>query len=333
MTCLVDGSTQESSSAAAQPQISESGAQLVVEVSTARNRSGIEVSFGNVSPSEKLKTTASVPVNIGKAALVVPEGVIFDQRIVARLSKDEKDNGYAQLLAAWNHSGSSTLYSGRISDHSHRNLTPFVIQAHKTIERRMADVLKRPLARVDRNRQGHIYVYSFPGQFGQVKIGYTSKSVAERLAGWRSTCKHDPQCIYPTELDQAVMICHPNKVERLVHAELNQYRHKEMKCHGCAGNHEEWFLVPRYEYAREVVQKWIKWIATGPYNTETGYLKDRRETSIKQLCERIPVPPLPQPRPHLMIKRRSESASPSLRQSTRVALRRTISSSQALKSD
>lgn len=177
--------------------------------------------------------------------------------------------------------------------------------------------LRRPLSPLDKTAHGYIYAYWVESSFGKVKIGHTKKTAQKRLDQWQSTCKHLPRMLYPIDPDRAIHIPHPNKVERAIHAELRSVRYREYSCRGCGRGHDEWFLVPQQAYAVKVIQKWIDWIRTSPYDLETGELRDHSEKTMRLLCERVPLPKLSPPRPPRLTKHEYNSRSPALRRSPR----------------
>jgi T5orf172 domain len=154
----------------------------------------------------------------------------------------------------------------------------------------LRDLIEKPLT--DRELEsGSIYMYWFPGNFGYLKIGKTSRNVTKRLDEWQKQCKHAVESV---SSDFAAVI-HVYRVEALVHAELKEVRYHEVNCRGCGCNHREWFLETP-EHARRVDEKWKAFIKTSPYVDVGGEWKLREDISeeeIERLCtplERIGAP-------------------------------------------
>jgi hypothetical protein len=143
---------------------------------------------------------------------------------------------------------------------------------HKLILKR----IENPLARYEITK-GYVYAYEVEGNEGYVKIGYTSRSLAERHDEWSFDCNRKTKPIFPasaqatatvsggteTTMTEAVFVPHAGRVEALCHAELNNHRIK-IYCSACQKEHIEWFKVSAIE-ATNVIQKWSRWMATRPY--------------------------------------------------------------------
>lgn len=237
--------------------------------------------------SKERQSSETVSIKTGQADEAT-EPFQFDRRILAQLQKNETTQWNTRIITTWNGLKSIKVFSGQIPHDTRRTMEPLTVCRKLSDTEYLASVLRKPLANGDKTRRGYIYAYWFPGPFGQVKIGHTETPVETRLKRWKRDCKHDPQRIHLTNSDEAVMIPHPDRTERLIHAELRRFQHKEPECSGCRGCHKEWFLVPGHDYVRTVVAKWIKWIATSPYDLTSGQLKDQSEKTIAQLCEHVP---------------------------------------------
>ncbi|MCJ1384722.1 hypothetical protein MMC17_007840 [Xylographa soralifera] len=111
---------------------------------------------------------------------------------------------------------------------------------------------------------GYLYVYSTVGDFGARKIGVTAKDdIQERMNGWRKQCKRRINLIYPLG-DEKVSIPHVYRLEKLVHAELKEYRVVENEC-GCGvKRHKEWFNA-KDGHIKNVVRRWTEWLQKAPY--------------------------------------------------------------------
>lgn len=121
-------------------------------------------------------------------------------------------------------------------------------------------------------KAGFIYLYWFPGNFGYVKIGMTTRSIQKRLEEWARQCGHDASPAYAEQLEgmqHAVAVPHVRRVETLVHAELREVRYKEVGCRECGKTHREWFRVDLAS-AKRVVGKWRDWVGGRPYEEMKG---------------------------------------------------------------
>ncbi len=125
----------------------------------------------------------------------------------------------------------------------------------------MRDLTKREII-----NSGVIYIYWFPGNFGHLKIGVTTRAVEERLKEWRKKCGHRPLLVYPDLLVDRQPVPHIFRVEALVHAELRNCRKTE-QCKACKTNHKEWFEKSLGD-ATAAVKKWSAWMRTAPYMEE-----------------------------------------------------------------
>lgn len=145
---------------------------------------------------------------------------------------------------------------------------------------------ERPLTR-RQCKAGYLYVYWNKATFGIYKIGFTTLDVDERLKGWESQCKHTAQKLYQSPFE----VKNVERLEKLVHAELKEFRVKEYGCHGCLGNHDEWFKDVDFEVIRESIAFWTKWIMEEPYEEVKGkwLLKEDAKKGLPQLCNMLSV--------------------------------------------
>jgi uncharacterized protein YeeX (DUF496 family) len=135
---------------------------------------------------------------------------------------------------------------------------------------------------------GIIYVYWQPGNFGHLKIGYTTQDLSKRMKQWNSQCNKTMEVYFPDRNDEQELIPvrHVCRVEKLVHMELKNLRRIEQNCPGCGKNHNEWFEVSR-DLAVEVVRKWMAWMRESPYEKrlDEWVLKAEQRSKIKALSE------------------------------------------------
>ena len=169
---------------------------------------------------------------------------------------------------------------------------------------------------------GYLYVYWNQATFGVRKIGCTVKDVSGRLSEWETKCKH----VAEEQYRSPSIVRNVMRVERLVHAELKAYKVKEHGCHGCSGNHVEWFDGVDFDIIRESIDFWTEWIMEGHYenaNDEWVLKKDARKKlqQVFKLCNRISVANareseeklITESPPRYNLRRRSVTRSPSHR--------------------
>lgn len=86
----------------------------------------------------------------------------------------------------------------------------------------------------------------------------------ERLRDWQKKSGHVPELLFPKTEEDLVPIPHVYRFERIVHAQLQNYRKKELECRKCQECHDEWFesSVPE---AIDAVRKWSASIREKPY--------------------------------------------------------------------
>lgn len=144
-------------------------------------------------------------------------------------------------------------------------------------------------------KSGQLYIYNFPGNFGHVKIGITSRTPEERMKEWEKKCGHKPDLIYPLSSDDRRQVAHIYRLEALVHAELREYRRIEIRCGRCKKSHIEWFERPA-SHVMAVAKKWTAWLSLAPYekiNVEGSFvwkLSKEHTSSAQTLCAITPHP-------------------------------------------
>jgi len=124
---------------------------------------------------------------------------------------------------------------------------------------------------------GMVYMYSRISSPGYVKIGWTARSVDERLAQW-SECGYTP-----IELFRATGVPYAQRVETLTHYELIKEWRREQPCKGCLKNkgkrvrHQEWFEVSQ-ERAIQILSTWVELFKkANPYELSGSLKSDWRE--------------------------------------------------------
>lgn len=120
---------------------------------------------------------------------------------------------------------------------------------------------------------GFVYGFRRPG-CDLIKIGYTTKTAAERLRAIGRQCKYTPSLVF------TVATNHAHKVEHLVHRQFYRQNRREslINClcnngRGCPTKHKEWFEGVSDTYAEAAVRAWVSWISLEPYDN-AGFLKE-----------------------------------------------------------
>ena len=168
-----------------------------------------------------------------------------------------------------------------------QNLQPCVPEsAGHDIVKHLVKTVSRDLLPETELKPGRIYVY-WVDNFGRWKIGTTKRAVAVRLKEWERQCQHKFQLVYPLETDNVGLIPRAKRLEKIIHAELIDYRYTE-QCVGCGQKHGEWFQL-QDEHVRAVIKKWRDWIATEPYENvgSKWRLKDQHRSVLKSLCQSL----------------------------------------------
>ena len=155
--------------------------------------------------------------------------------------------------------------------------------------------IKRDLLKSETIKGGCIYIYWFPGNFGHLKIGVTTRTVEARLREWQRQCNHKPILVYPISEGDRQRVPNVFRVEAIVQAELRRYRRKEVECKGCHKAHKEWFEQSS-SAAIASVKKWSTWMRKEPYAINaaetTGVLKDEFKEHLRALCKVMPDAPV-----------------------------------------
>ena len=179
-----------------------------------------------------------------------------------------------------------------------RNFLPYrpKTRSNVGVEKAVEGAIKRPLLKSESmlGHEGWIYVYWFPGNFGLLKIGATTKNITHRLRGWERQCKHSVYLLYPEFSDECGPMPHVFRVEKLIQTELRSRRREEPRCQGCFRSHTEWFEI-NIPDAKKVVQKWSSWIRNNPYEEVQGSvegngvsawrLRDEEQCNLRRLID------------------------------------------------
>lgn len=171
-------------------------------------------------------------------------------------------------------------------------------QSFRIVEALKAKV-KESLSDKDRE-DGFIYVFWDQQTFGMVKIGRTN-DLKRRLKEWNKACGTVHHYHRFLQDGEPLRIPHNQRIEKLVHIELMNYRRKR-RCDACDKTHEEWFEISA-EKARKVYQKWEDWIIQKPYaQNDAGdwVLRPEMLGSLSEVCRLVDFPvPVKAGRPRL----------------------------------
>ena len=168
-----------------------------------------------------------------------------------------------------------------------------------TVPQLIRQVLEQPLGKgTGYQNPGYVYIYWNPGKFGYVKIGHTTRTTEERLSEWnRGNCGHDAE-----EYKDITLPCqrvpHVHRVERLVLAELRDFRLKELNCPCGAKEHQEWFDI-LVSHAVKVRRKWEDFMLQREhYEPKAGgeFLQNTvSKDELDKLCQPLEIEKPPPP--------------------------------------
>jgi hypothetical protein len=188
-----------------------------------------------------------------------------------------------------------------------RDTSPTIVPYHGpntriariSVSKRLGEVISRPLSILDL-KDGHLYVFWHRGGFGLIKIGWTAAVTRDERLDWWRKCNGDLEDVSedyrrPVSGDNGeaadthsppTRVRNVRRLESLVHAELKDYRRKQLQCAGCGKNHIEWFDVP-VNHAQQVVRRWTTWLmAEERYENKVGgKLLSSSSAEIHHLCK------------------------------------------------
>ncbi|KAL8940236.1 MAG: hypothetical protein Q9216_002920 [Gyalolechia sp. 2 TL-2023] len=163
-------------------------------------------------------------------------------------------------------------------------------QAMTKMDNFVEGAITAKLGKQEIEKAGHIYIYWFPGNFGHLKIGLTSRPIEKRLREWERKCGHAVHLDFVTSQVNQKQIPHVHRVEKIVQARLRDRRKKEIRCTGCGTCHKEWFEVFKEEAIEEVLT-WSAWMRSNPYEELAKgdwRLKKSQKAKVKTLCRSVP---------------------------------------------
>lgn len=123
--------------------------------------------------------------------------------------------------------------------------------------------------------EGYIYLFSLPGDEKYLKIGFSKTPRGARIEEHRK-CYPKLRLIALTPSMKNVQ-----RIESLIHKELEEYKQYHKCNHRNHSKHREWFAVD-LEQAKNVVYKWTRWASHIPY-AQTGDLSDRCKSHLMNL--------------------------------------------------
>jgi hypothetical protein len=143
-----------------------------------------------------------------------------------------------------------------------------------------------PLSETDK-KEGLVYIFWDQQNFGMIKVGRTN-DLDKRLEQWSRQCKMTYHYHQSSRNGSLLKVPHVQRIEKLVHIELVNYR-KKRRCEGCGKTHIEWFDIDEAK-AVKVYQKWRDWIVKEPYaEDQTGKWTIRPEMldTLTKVCEPV----------------------------------------------
>jgi predicted Fe-S protein YdhL (DUF1289 family) len=154
------------------------------------------------------------------------------------------------------------------------------------VSRALSAKVRKSLTDEDR-KDGFIYMFWDQKTFGMIKIGRTI-DLEQRLKQWNDKCRTTHHYHRTSQDGESLKIPHVQRIEKLMHIELGNYRKKRI-CNGCGRTHIEWFDISA-EKAKEVYQKWEDWIMQKPYAQDVAgnwVVRPEMLESLSQVCKPV----------------------------------------------
>ncbi|KAH9218274.1 T5orf172 domain-containing protein [Leptodontidium sp. 2 PMI_412] len=129
-------------------------------------------------------------------------------------------------------------------------------------------------------RDGSLYIFDRSSSPGHVKIGWTSRTVQDRLDEW-SKCGYTPNLLFSVQ-----EVPNAHRAETLTHHELVMEWRREGICKAahCRKSHEEWFEIS-HKSAEKVVSEWAEFMKRArPYDF-TGKLKSEWKKTVQDMVD------------------------------------------------
>ena len=124
----------------------------------------------------------------------------------------------------------------------------------------VSDILPQAINQ-QQDAQGSIYIFNWPREPGFLKIGYAKGPAEKRVNTWQR-CHPEATPLHEVEL------AFPERMEKLIHAELAGKRYCLRECCSrCGRKHTEWFAVA-LEEALRIVRDWREIAASRLYTED-----------------------------------------------------------------
>jgi T5orf172 domain-containing protein len=130
-------------------------------------------------------------------------------------------------------------------------------------------------------RDGSLYIFDRSSSPGHVKIGWTSRTVQDRLDEW-SECGYTPNLLFNVH-----NVPNAHRAETLTHHELIMEWRREGICKAahCRKSHEEWFEISQ-EGAEKVVGEWAEFMKKARPYSSTGELKSEWRNAVQDMTDK-----------------------------------------------
>lgn len=126
---------------------------------------------------------------------------------------------------------------------------------------------------------GVLYILTLPSRPGILKIGYTSRSTRTRCLEWS-------ECFPGAVVAFEKPVAYPERMEALVHLELQQLRRQIAKCAVCEKGHIE-FFQSTVDIAKGVILDWCELVSKSPLYDDTLRLKDNWRLILKTISGEV----------------------------------------------
>lgn len=163
------------------------------------------------------------------------------------------------------------VYTDQAQNHGQpRNLSkPVAFSKHVVMEGETMDAALLSVIEPSASKFGSVYIFTYKHDAfrGMIKIGYTSRSIDQRLNEW-DDCGHGA----PRLLDSSNNVRHPERAELLTHFQLMKHWYAMRWCNYHGQAHIEWFKADA-STASLIIQSWSLWMQrSNPYDRR-GVLK------------------------------------------------------------
>jgi T5orf172 domain len=164
-----------------------------------------------------------------------------------------------------------SVYTDQAQNHGqlHNPSKLVAFSKHVVFEGDTMDAVLLSVIEPSASKIGSVYIFTHTHDAfrGMIKIGYTSRSIDQRLNEWVE-CGHG----VPRLLDSRNNVRHPERVELLTHFQLAKHWYTMRWCNYHRQAHIEWFKTDA-STASQVIQSWSSWIQrSNPYDRR-GVLK------------------------------------------------------------